>query len=201
MLLILNSYPPAIQSIWCGIQLWRLGRVTWPLCLANMVGKGHLFQVSFHLMTWSTMNLWWVLNLVITVWLLSIRLMNLIVPCWWSILLSNHTLPWVHKQGVNINPYPTWTPGCDAYSFLSQAGADIEDGLDSILTDFIKTPELDVSLHKPDAIHLQSLLSSCVWLVLILIILNCSLLLASNFINYGGRLGHHFCVYHWWAKC
>ena len=43
-------------------------------------------------------------------------------------------------------------PGCVDYSFLDQALADFEQGLDSILTDSIKTPQLDTSLDEPDAI-------------------------------------------------
>ena len=38
------------------------------------------------------------------------------------------------------------------YSFLDQAVADFEQGLDLILTDSLKTPELDTSLDEPDAI-------------------------------------------------
>ena len=48
--------------------------------------------------------------------------------------------------------------GCDDYSFLDQAVDDFEQGLDSILTDSIKTPELDISLDEPDA--MPSLVSS-----------------------------------------
>ena len=39
-----------------------------PLHLPYMVGRGLLFQVWFHLMTQSTLNLWLALNLVILVW-------------------------------------------------------------------------------------------------------------------------------------
>ena len=41
---------------------------------------------------------------------------------------------------------------CENYSFLDQAIADFEKGLDSIITDSLETPELDASLEKPDAI-------------------------------------------------
>ena len=41
-------------------------------------------------------------------------------------------------------------PGCKDYSFLDQA--DLEQGLDAIFTDSIKTPELDTSLDQPDVI-------------------------------------------------
>ena len=37
------------------------------LCSCYMVGRGLLFQVLFHPMTWSTWNLWWALNLLIPV--------------------------------------------------------------------------------------------------------------------------------------
>ena len=43
-------------------------------------------------------------------------------------------------------------PGPGDYSFLDQAMADFEQGLDSILTDSLDTPELDTSLDEPDAI-------------------------------------------------
>ena len=43
-------------------------------------------------------------------------------------------------------------PECEDYFLLDQAVADIQQGLDSILTDSIRTPELDVTLDDPDAI-------------------------------------------------
>ena len=46
-------------------------------------------------------------------------------------------------------------PKCEDYSFLNQAVADFEQGLDSILTDSLKTPELDTSLDEHDAITSQ----------------------------------------------
>ena len=42
--------------------------------------------------------------------------------------------------------------GCEDYSFLDQAMADFEQGLDSILTDSPETPELDTFLDEPDVI-------------------------------------------------
>ena len=42
--------------------------------------------------------------------------------------------------------------GCEDYSFLDQAVADFEQGLDSILTNSLETPELEYSLDEPDAI-------------------------------------------------
>ena len=43
-------------------------------------------------------------------------------------------------------------PGCEDYSILDQAVADLERGLDSILNDSLETPGLDASLDEPDAI-------------------------------------------------
>ena len=43
-------------------------------------------------------------------------------------------------------------PGCEDYSFLDQALADFEQGLDSIPSNSFVTPEWDTSLDEPDAI-------------------------------------------------
>ena len=43
-------------------------------------------------------------------------------------------------------------PGSEDYAFLDQAVADCEQGLDSIVTDSLKTLELDTSLDEPDYI-------------------------------------------------
>ena len=43
-------------------------------------------------------------------------------------------------------------PECEDCSYLDQAVADFEQGLDFIFTDSIETPELDTSLDEPDAI-------------------------------------------------
>ena len=42
--------------------------------------------------------------------------------------------------------------GCEDYAFLDQAVAYFEQGLDSNLTESLKTPELDTSLDEPDVI-------------------------------------------------
>ena len=43
-------------------------------------------------------------------------------------------------------------PGCEDYSFLDQAVADFEQGLDSILIDSIEAPEFDTSLDEPETV-------------------------------------------------
>ena len=50
--------------------------------------------------------------------------------------------------------------GCEDYSFLDQAMADSEQGLDSILTASFETPELDASLDESDTIT-SSVSSGC----------------------------------------
>ena len=83
-------------------------------------------------------------------------------------------------------------PGCEDYSFLHQSVTDFKLGLDSILTGSIKTPELDTSFDKPDVIT-SSVSSGFLHSVsTILILLNHSLLLASDLINNYARLGHFF---------
>ena len=42
-------------------------------------------------------------------------------------------------------------PGCEDYSFLDQAVKGFGHGLNSILTDYINTSELDTALHGTDA--------------------------------------------------
>ena len=82
-------------------------------------------------------------------------------------------------------------PECEDYSFLDQAVADFEWGLDSILTDSLKTAELDTFLDEPDVIT-SSVSSGFLHLLLFLILLIHSLLLTSDLFNYGARLGHFF---------
>ena len=62
-----------------------------------------------------------------------------------------HICPGFTGMVSSLTPFPL-EPGCEDYSFVDQAVADFKQGLDSIFTDSIKTPELDTSLDKPDAI-------------------------------------------------
>ena len=79
--------------------------------------------------------------------------------------VDEFTCTWSAEQFVaHCHIYPGFTgkvsslihfplePGHEDYAFLDQAVADFEQGLDSILTDSLKTPELDASLDEPDAI-------------------------------------------------
>ena len=80
-------------------------------------------------------------------------------------------------------------PGCEDYTFLDQAVADFKQGLDSILTDSLKTLELGTSLDEPYAVTSSSVSSGFLHSVPFLIILGCSLLLAFELVNCGARLG------------
>ena len=109
--------------------------------------------------------------------------------------VDEFTLTWSAEQFVaHSHIYPGFTgevsslshfplePGCEDYAFLDQAVADFEQGLDSILTDSLETPELDTSLDEPDAIT-SSVSSGFLHSV------SHNLLLAFKLVNCGARLG------------
>ena len=66
-------------------------------------------------------------------------------------MVHSHIHPGFTGKVSSLIHFPL-EPGCKDYSFLDQAMADIEQGLDSLLTDSLQTPELDASLDEPDAI-------------------------------------------------
>ena len=63
----------------------------------------------------------------------------------------SHIYPGFTGEVSSLTHFPL-EPGCEEYSFLHQTVADFEEGLDSFVTDSIKTPELDTSLDVPDAV-------------------------------------------------
>ena len=71
----------------------------------------------------------------------------------------SHIYPGFTGKVSSLTHFPL-EAGCEDYSFLDQAVADFEQGLDSILTDSLKTPELDTSWMSLMPLHLQSLLGS-----------------------------------------
>ena len=74
--------------------------------------------------------------------------------CTWSaeqFVAHFHIYPGFTGKVSSLTHFPL-EAGCEDYAFLDQAVADFEQGLDSILTDSLKTPELDTSLEEPDAI-------------------------------------------------
>ena len=74
--------------------------------------------------------------------------------CTWSaerFVAHSHIYPGFTGKVSSLTHFAL-EPGCKDYSFLDQAVADFEQGLDSILTNSLETPVLDTSLDKPDAI-------------------------------------------------
>ena len=66
-------------------------------------------------------------------------------------MAHSHIYPGFTGKVSSLSHFPL-EPGCEDYAFLHQAVADFKQGLDSILPDSLKTPELDTSLEEPDAI-------------------------------------------------
>ena len=63
------------------------------------------------------------------------------------------------------------------------------------------TTELVASFDKPD-VMISLVSSGFLWSInTVSVTVNCSLLLGSVFMNYVARMGHHFCLDYWWAKC
>ena len=69
----------------------------------------------------------------------------------WFVACS-HIYPGFTGKVLSLTHFPL-EPVCEDYAFLDQAVVDFEQGLDSILTDSLKTLELDTSLDdEPDVI-------------------------------------------------
>ena len=161
-----------------------------------MLGRSLLFQFSCHQMTWLTLNL------------MDIKPGDSSVVIGYQV--DEFTCTWSAEQFVaHSHIYTGFTgkvsssthfylePVCEDYAFLDQAVADFEQGLDSILTDSLETPELDTALDE----HLQSLLGFSTQLVSFLILLSHSLLLAFKLANCGARLGPFLPLYLWLPRC
>ena len=114
-------------------------------------------------------------------------------------LAHSHTYPGFIGKMSSLDHF-LLDPRCEDYSFQDQAVSDFEQSLDSILTDFIETPGLQNIIH-PLISHIslvhQSHQGFSTELVLFLILLNHSLLLTLDLINYGASLGHFFHLYLW----
>ena len=99
-----------------------------------------------------TLNLWLGLNLVIPVWWSGIMLMNLLAPDQKSVSLLNHTFILVSQVSLSTLTHFPLLPSYEDYSFLDQLVEDFGHGMDSILMDTFKMPELDACLDEADAI-------------------------------------------------
>ena len=81
------------------------------------------------------------------------------LTCTWfaeQFVAPSHIYPGFTGKVSSVTHFPL-EPGCEDYAYLDQAVADFEQGLDSILTDSLETPEFDTSLEEPDAIYIFSL--------------------------------------------
>ena len=121
-------------------------------------------------MTQSTLNPWKVLNLVILVWQLGIRLLNLHEPDWHSALLLNYTFTLVSMDKVSTLTPSYFNQAVRIYPLLDQTVKDFQHCLDSILMDSVSKLEQDASLMKLMPCILQSFQGFYAWLVAILII-------------------------------
>ena len=73
--------------------------------------------------------------------------------CTWSaeqFVACSHIYPGFTVKVSSLTHFPL-EPGYEDYTFLDQAVADFDKGLDSILTDPLETPELDTFLDAPGA--------------------------------------------------
>ena len=116
----------------------------------------------------------------------------------WSVhwfVACSHLYPGFTGKMSSLTHCPL-EPGCEDYSFLDQGVAYFEQGLDSIITDSIETPELDTSLDRPGVITSSVSSGFSTQLVLFLILLNYSLPPALCLINCGARLEPflHLCL-------
>ena len=147
-------------------------------------------------MTLSTLYLWWGLNLMIPL-LIGYKVDEF--TCTWLVELlvaQTYILPgfmgkvssqthYCLNQGVRI--IHLWTKQLQTLSMVL------------ILSSLTPLRHWNWMHHLMNlmSLLLQSLQGSNIWLLSLLILLNCHLLLASNLINYAARLGYYVCLYHW----
>ena len=115
--------------------------------------------------------------------------MNLPTPCQQTASLLDHIFILVSWVRCPHKPTSKTEPGCEDYSFLDQVVGHFEHGPDSVLMDSVNMPELHASFDKADAMPSPVTSGFCAQLALFLTVQYCSLLLASNLINYSARLG------------
>ena len=114
------------------------------------LAPGHSINVVVHkALTWLTANLWWEPGDTGVVIGYQDDGFNLtwLVECF---IAQIHSYSGFTGK-VPTLPYFPFEPGCEYYSSLDQVDEDLEDGLHSVLTNSINTPELDASFDKADA--------------------------------------------------
>ena len=172
------------------MQLSGVGRVTQSLCLPYMTGRVFFSRLCF---THDMVNSKSVMGIKCYNSGVMIGYQVDEFTCTWS---AEHFAAWSHIYPAFIDKVSTLAhfpikPGCKDYFFLDEAVKDFEFDLHSNLMDSVDTSELDASFDENDAMP-SSVSSRFLHTVPFLTILDCSLLLASNLINYGASLEPYF---------
>ena len=112
--------------------------------------------------------------------------MSILTPGLQIVCCSFEYLPWDHGKGVTTKTLSHLCLVVRIIHFWSKKLQTLNRvwNASSLLTDSIKTPELNTSFDEPDVIT-SSVSSEFLHSVLFLILLNHSLFLASDLINYG----------------
>ena len=119
---------------------------------------------------------------------------------------AEYLIAWSHvypgfTDKVSILIHFLFKPDCEDYSFWNRQ----LNALSIVLILSLWAPLIHQNWMHPLIRLMQCLLHSLqgiyAWLVIFLIILDCSFLLASNLVNYGAMVGLCFCLYHRQVKC
>ena len=144
-LLLLNLLFLANPSIWWSIQPWRLGRESPnPSTFPTWCGGVFFSMVNSE----SVMGIKPGDSSVVIGYLVDKFTHTLSAE---QFVSHSHIYPGFTGKVSSLIHFPLEL-GCEDYSFLDQAMADFEQGLDSILINSLDTLELDTSLDEPDAI-------------------------------------------------
>ena len=147
--------PPAIPSIWWGIQLWRLGRESPdPYVFLTWWGRGIFYKLCS---TQCHSQLQIGVKLGDSVVVIGCQVNE--ITCTWSaecIIAQSHIYSGFIGKVSTLTHFP-FEPHFEDYSFLNQAVKDFEHGLDSILTGSVNTPEPD--MFFAEAVVIPSLVS------------------------------------------
>ena len=172
--------------------------VIWSLCLPCMVGRG-LLQVLFHLMSKSE-------SMVCIKRGDSGVVIGYQVDIFTCTLFAENFIAQLHiYPGLTgkVSPWIDFPPelGCEEYSFLGPDSWRFHGWSCFYPTISVDTPYLDASFEEAYVLPSSVSTGFLTWLVPVLIILDHSLLLEINCINYGARLGIYFYLYHRQVKC
>ena len=170
------------------------------LCLPYMMGRGLLFQVWCHQMTWSTESVMGIKpgdsGVVIGYQVDEFT-------CTWSaewFVAHSHIYPGFTGKVSSLTYFPL-EPGCEDYAFWTRLLLTLNRAWIPSSLIHLRHQNWTVPWMSLMSLHLQSLLGFSTWLVPFLIILSCSLLLALELINCGARLGLFLPLCLWLPRC